>query len=137
MEELNDDELQDFLDRSIGNIEHTSGEKATADLLAYQDLFKALQTEPVQGLPLSFASNVKWKLQKGLNRKSDLRFNILAAIIVMLSLLLAYGLLQLISQATAALVLSMVVKFKWVLASVIFLFFSFLLIDQRLIKREY
>jgi len=137
MEELNDDELQDFLDRSIGNIEHTSGEKATADLLAYQDLFKALQTEPVQGLPLSFASNVKRKLQEGLNRKSDLRFNILAAIIVMLSLLLAYGLLQLISQATAALVLSMVVKFKWVLASVIFLFFSFLLIDQRLIKREY
>ena len=137
MEELNDDELQDFLDRSIGNIEHTSGEKATADLLAYQDLFKALQTEPVQGLPLSFASNVKRKLQEGLNRKSDLRFNILAAIIVMLSLLLAYGLLQLISQATAALVLSMVVKFKWVLASVIFLFFSFLLIDQRLIKRQY
>lgn len=137
MEELNDDELQDFLDRSIVNSEHTFGEKATGDLLAYQDLFKALHTEPVQGLPLSFASNVKRKLQEGINRKSDLRFNILAAIIIMLSLLLGYGLLQLISVATAALVLSMVLKFKWVLGSVIIIFFSFLLIDQRLIKREY
>lgn len=137
MEELNDDELQELLGRIPITGDHTFGEKAKGDLLAYQDLFKALEKEPVQGLPLSFASNVKRKVQAHLNWKSDIRFNILAAIIFMASLSLGYGLLQLISSSTAELVMNIVLKFKWVLSSVICAFFSFLLIDQRLVKRDY
>ncbi|SEB10534.1 hypothetical protein SAMN05443550_110183 [Pedobacter hartonius] len=54
-----------------------------------------------------------------------------------MSLVLGYGLLQLISQATAALALSLVLKFKWIIFCVICLFFGLLAIDQRLVKREY
>ncbi|MCX2450097.1 hypothetical protein OQX61_02330 [Pedobacter sp. PLR] len=137
MEELNDDELQELLSRGSISGDNTFSGKDTDDLLAYQDLFKALDTEPAQGLSLSFASNVRRKLQERLNRKSDIRFNILALTIFMLSPILAYGLLHLINPTTADLVLSMVLKFKWVLLSVICLFFCILGIDQRLVKRDF
>jgi len=137
MEELNDDELQDLLsgDSISGNNELS--EKAASDLLAYQDLFSALKTAPQTGLPLSFAANVRRTLQERINRKSDMRFNVMAVTIFMLNLALGYGLLQLISQTTADLVLNMVLKFKWLLFSVVSLFFCVLAIDQRLVKRDY
>jgi hypothetical protein len=137
MEELNDDELQELLGRGSISSNNKLSEKEANDLLSYQNLFRALETEPLAGLPFSFASNVKRKLQERLNRKSDIRFNIMAVTIFMLSLVLGYGLLQLISQNTADLVLNIVFKFKWILFCVICLFFCLLAIDQRLIKREY
>lgn len=137
MEELNDDELQDLLDHGSMSGNNKLSEKESSDLLSYQDLFKALKTEPLPGLPFSFASNVKQKLQERLNRKSDIRFNVMAVTIFILSLVLGYGLLQLISQTTADLVLNIVFKFKWILFWVVCLFFCLLAIDQRLIKREY
>jgi hypothetical protein len=137
MEELNDDELQELLGRGSISSNNKLSEKEADDLLSYQNLFRALETEPLAGLPFTFASNVKRKLQERLNRKSDIRFNIMAVTIFMLSLVLGYGLLQLISQPTADLVLNIVFKFKWILFCVICLFFCLLAIDQRLIKREY
>jgi len=137
MEELNDDELQELLGRGSISRNNKLSEKEADDLLSYQNLFRALETEPLPGLPFSFASNVKRKLQERLNRKSDIRFNVMAVTIFMLSLVLGYGLLQLISQTTADLVLNIIFKFKWILFGVICLFFCLLEIDQRLIKREY
>ena len=137
MEELNDDELQELLNLTSTSGDKRLSEKEAGDLLAYQDLFKALETAPSTGLPLSFASNVRRKLQEQLNRKSDIRFNITAVSVFVLSLVLGYGLLQLISETTADLVLNVVLKFKWILISVIGLFFCLLAIEQRLVKREY
>ncbi|WP_219226429.1 hypothetical protein [Pedobacter antarcticus] len=137
MEELNDDQLQDLLSNSPISSENTLNEKDTGDLLAYQNLFKALDTEPAQGLSFSFASNVRRKIQERLNRKSDRQFNIVAITIFILSSLLGYGLLLLIDQTAADMVLNMVLKFKWLLLSVTCLFFGLLLINQRLIGRDY
>lgn len=137
MEELNDDELQELLSNGLTSGNKSLNEKEAGDLSAYQDLFKALEEEPLAGLQLSFASNVRRKLQERLNRKSDIRFNIMAVSIFVLSLVLGYGLLQMISQTNADLVLDIVLKFKWMLISVICLFFCLLAIEQRLIKREY
>ena len=137
MEELNDDELQELLSQGLSSGNKSFNEKEAGDLLAYQDLFKALETAPLAGLPLSFASNVRRKLQEQLNRKSDIRFNIMAVSVFVLSLVLGYGLLQLISESTAELVLNVVLKFKWILISVIGLFFCLLAIEQRLVKRDY
>lgn len=137
MEKLNDDALQELLSNSRISGENTGNEQDSGDLIAYQDLFKVLDTEPVQGLSVSFASNVRRKLQERLNRKSDMQFNILAVTIFMLSLLLGYGLLLLASQTAADLILNIVLKFKWLLLSVICLFFGLLLLEQRITKREY
>jgi hypothetical protein len=137
MEELNDDELQELLGYGSASDNSTLGEKATSDLLAYQELFKALETEPSSSLSLSFAANVRRRVQERLNRKSDIRFNSVAVIIFVFSLVLGYGLLQLISQPTADLVSTVILEFKWIFLSAIGLFFCVLLIDQRFIKREY
>ena len=137
MEELNDDELQELLSRDNRTDNNLFSQKENTDLRAYQELFNVLDTEPAQGLPLSFAANVRRKLQEQLNRKNDMKFNILAIAIFTVSLALAYSLLAVISPATGNLILNVVLKFRWVLITVISMFFCFLLADQRLVKREY
>lgn len=137
MKKLNDDALQELLSNNPSSNEDNLSVKDADNLLAYQNLFKILETEPAQGLSFSFASNVRRKLQGRLNRKSDMRFNMMAASIFILCLLLGYGLLQLISQTAADLVWSMVLEFKWLLLSLTCLFFGILLTDQQLTKREY
>jgi len=137
MEELNDDELQELLSRGTGTGNNIFSQKENSDILAYRKLFTALAEEPSQGLSFSFAANVRRKIQEQLNRKSDRRFNLLAATIFALSIALAYGLLMWISPATGSLILEVVLKFKWVLAMIIIVFFCFLLTNQRDVKREY
>lgn len=137
MEELNDDELQELLSKGPIFGDNNFSQKANRNMLAYQQLFKTLAAEPALGLPFSFAANVKRKAQALCRRKSDRRFNILALVIFTLSLALAYGLLTLINPTTGNLVLATVLKFRWVLLMIISVFFCFLLIDQRLLKREY
>ena len=137
MEELNDDELQELLGKGPVSDNNSFSPKENGDLLAYQQLFKTLASEPAQGLPFSFAANVKRKAHAIYQRKSDKRFNILALAVFTFSLALAYGLLTLINPTTGTLVWTIVLKFKWVLLMITSVFFCFLLIDQRLLKRGY
>ena len=137
MKELDDDELQELLNNGLVPDNKILSEEDKNDLLAYQNLFTALGTEPKEGLPMSFAANVRRKLQEQINRKNDLRFNLLALLIFTVVLAIAYGLLALISPANSRLVVETAIKFKWVLLAIILGFFSLLLIDQRLVKRDY
>jgi hypothetical protein len=137
MKELDDDELQELLNNGLVPDSKTLSEEDKDDLLAYQNLFTALDTEPQQGLPMSFAANVRRKLQEQVNRKSDLRFNLIALSIFVVGLTLAYGLLSVISPESGDMFLNAVISFKWVLATLGLGFFAFLFIDQRLVKRSY
>jgi hypothetical protein len=137
MKELDDDELQELLNNGLVPDSKTLSEEDKDDLLAYQNLFIALSSEPEQGLPLSFAANVRRKLQEQVNRKSDLRFNLIALSIFVVGLTLAYGLLSVISLESGDMFLNAVISFKWVLATLGIGFFAFLFIDQRLVKRSY
>jgi hypothetical protein len=76
-------------------------------------------------------------LQEQANRKSDLRFNLIALSIFVVGLTLAYGLLSVISPESGDMFLNAVISFKWVLATLGIGFFAFLFIDQRLVKRSY
>lgn len=137
MKELDDDELQELLNNGLVPDSKTLSEEDKDDLLAYQNLFTALDTEPEQGLPMSFAANVRRKLQEQVNRKSDLRFNLIALSIFVVGLTLAYGLLSVISPESGDMFLNAVISFKWVLATLVVGFLAFLFIDQRLVKRSY
>jgi hypothetical protein len=137
MEELNDDELQDLLANGSISGNKKFSEQGAEDLLLYKDLFKALETEPLHGLPFNFASNIRRKLQARQNKRSDFRFNVVAVTTFGVSLALGYGLLQLTDQSAAELVLNTVLKFKWILFSAICFFLFLLTIDQYLVKREY
>jgi hypothetical protein len=137
MKELDDDELQELLNNGLVPDNKILSEDDKGDLLAYQSLFTVLGTEPEQGLPMSFAANVRRKLQEQVNRKSDLRFNLIALPIFVAGLALAYGLLSVISPESGDMFLNAVISFKWVLVTLIVGFIAFLFIDQRLVKRSY
>jgi hypothetical protein len=137
MKELDDDELQELLNNGLVPDGKTLSEEDKNDLLAYQNLFTALGTEPKQGLPMSFAANLRRKLQEQANRKSDMRFNLIALSIFVVGLTLAYGLLSVISPESGDMFLNALMSFKWVLATLGIGFFAFLFIDQRLVKRSY
>jgi hypothetical protein len=137
MKELDDDELQELLNNGLVPDNKTLSEDDKGDLLAYQSLFTVLGTEPEQGLPMSFAANVRRKLQGQVNRKSDLRFNLIALPIFVAGLAFAYGLLSVISPESGDMFLNAVISFKWVLGTLIVGFIAFLFIDQRLVKRSY
>lgn len=137
MEKLNDNELQELLDQAQMPGNDSLNLKDVEDFLAYQNLFKVLDSEPETGLSFSFASNVRRKVQEKLNHRSDMRFNYLAIAIFTIAIVLGYGLLYLINKYTAELVLDVAIKFKWVFLTVIFTFFCFLLIGQRQAKRDY
>jgi hypothetical protein len=137
MKELNDDELQELLNNGLVPDNKTLSDEDKDDLLAYQNLFTALNTEPEEGLPLSFAANVKRKLQEQANRKSDMRFNFLALGIFAVGLTLAYGLLSVMSPESGDMFLTSVISFKWILLILVAGFVGYLFIDQRLAKRSY
>lgn len=137
MKELDDDELQELLNNGLVPDGKTLSEDDKDDLLTYQNLFTTLGTEPEQGLPMGFAANVRRKLQEQINRKSDLRFNLIALSIFVVGLTLAYGLLFVISPESGNMFLNAVISFKWVLVTLVVGFFAFLFIDQRLVKRSY
>ena len=137
MESLNDDQLQELLSKN----DELEFEKFSLEerrkLNAYQELFKTLNEEPNVGLSLGFASKVRQRRQQSLNRRSDLQFNILARALFLIGLLSAYGLLQLVDQSSAELVLDIVFKFKWIFLAVVGLFFAMLRLDQVLAKRTF
>jgi len=137
MKELDDDELQELLNNGLVPDNKTLSEEDKDDLLAYQNLFTVLSTEPEQGLPMSFAANVRRKLQEQANRKSNLQFNLLALGIFAVGLALAYGLLTVMSPESGDMFLNAVVSFKWILLTLIAGFVGYLFIDQRLVKRSY
>lgn len=137
MKELDDDELQELLNNGLVPDNKTLSEEDKNDLLAYQNLFTALSTEPKEGLPMSFAANVRRKLQEQANRRNDLRFNLLALLIFAAGLTLAYGLLAAISPESGDMFLNAMIGFKWVLLALVVGFIGYLFIDQRLVKRSY
>jgi hypothetical protein len=137
MKELNDDELQELLNNGLVPDNKTLSDEDKDDLLAYQNLFTALSTEPEEGLPLSFAANVRRKLQEQAIRKSDIRFNLLALLIFVAGLTLAYGMLSVMSPESGDMFLTAIINFKWVLLTLVAGFVGYLFIDQRLAKRSY
>ncbi|WPU98686.1 hypothetical protein SNE26_21960 [Mucilaginibacter sp. cycad4] len=137
MKELDDDELQELLNNGLVPDNKTLSEEDKNDLHAYQNLFSALSTGPEQGLPMSFAANVRRKLQEQANRKSDLHFNLVAMVIFAGGLTLAYGLLAMMSPESGDMFLNAVISFKWVLLALVIGFVGYLFVDQRLVKRSY
>ncbi|MEO3402618.1 hypothetical protein AAFN85_01870 [Mucilaginibacter sp. CAU 1740] len=137
MKELDDDALQELLNGGLLPDDETLSDNDQANLQAYQSLFTALNTEPAEGLPMSFAANVRRAIQEQAARKSDMRFNILALLLFLVGLAVAYGMLALISPESGDMFLTAVVGYKWVLLTMVAGFVAFLFIDQRLAKRSY
>jgi hypothetical protein len=79
---------------------------------SYLFLFQKLKTEPQRGLPFNFASKVSGQLKVKLKKRSDIRFNLLAALGIKVGLVVAYGLLTIVDFNAGNIFLLTMLKFK-------------------------
>jgi len=133
MKEMNDEELQHLAEQS-GLINKSLSLKEEKDVVAYQTLFKKLQAEPAEGLPLNFAVNVRRAIQHKVERKSDLKFHIILFFAFTTILAIAFVLLHLISPAASEQLVNISPKFKWSGGVAVLVFWSIHFGSQRLVR---
>lgn len=127
MKELNDDELQQWLE---GGKTPPAGE--SDDIKAYNALFDLLKAEPEDGLPYDFSAKVIRSVETQTQRKSEFKYNLLAAIIFIVILVSAWFSVNIYNPQLSAALL----PYKWLLLSAPLIFIIIQYLDQRLIKRK-
>jgi hypothetical protein len=127
MKEMNDDELQQWLERKPQLPDNASPDK---DEKAYRALFEALDKEPEKGLPYDFSAKVVRHIQAETKRSNDLKFTLIAAALFIVAIAAACFVLS-VSNPTQE---SSLLKFKWVLLLLPIVFIAIQYFDQRLIK---
>ncbi len=131
MKEMNDEELQQLAEQG-SLINERLSLKDEQNIATYQTLFTQLRAEPAEGLPLSFAANVRRTVQRQHERKADLKFQIMLFFTFTAILIAAFGLLCLISPAAGEQMLNISPKFKWSAGLGILVFWSIQFGSQRL-----
>ncbi len=136
MKKLTDEQIQALLDG--GNPITNDGLSAPdrQQLESYQSLFSKLNAEPAEGLPFNFARKVTAQLQLKLKRQSDIRFNLLALLGVIVGLVSVYGLLSLMDLNAASAFLQAVLRFKWVWIIGVFTLIGVLVFEQQVVEER-
>lgn len=136
MEELNDEQIQAMLESGLNPTSKLSAFEHE-QIEGYQQLFKTLETEPERGLPFDFSAKVSARLKLKLKRRADLKFNLLAALGIVLALFVAYGILTLTSATAGSQFLSAALKFKWILIMASILLLGSMIFDQKVVEEKY
>ena len=113
MKELNDDELQE-------------------DAKSYSTLFDLLKTEPEGGLPYDFSAKVVRSVEAQTAKKHELKYNLLAALIFVLVLVIAWYAVAIYNPKLSA----GVSPYKWFLLAAPLVFVAIQYLDQQLVKRK-
>jgi Na+/glutamate symporter len=127
MKEMNDDELQQWLDGKptiYGNVSPND------DAEAYRNLFEALDKEPEKGLSYNFAVKVARKITAEQKRNNELKLNLIAVAIIMALVALACGLLTLLKTD----IITKLPPYKWVIVFGPIVFIGIQYFDQKLVK---
>lgn len=133
MKELNDEEIQSLLSKGLDHHTQSLSAFEQQQLDDYSFLFQELKAEPGYTLPSDFSATVSRKLQFRLKRRSDLKFNMFAALGTVVAFIVVYGLLSLIETDAADQFLLAVFKLKWVLLSGIIVLSGMLVFEQRVV----
>ena len=126
MKELNDEELQRLFEDGY----FSSKKPLNDEEKAYATLFEALGSEPEGALPYDFAVKVTRQVQEKQKRGSELKRNLAAALISVVSLAIVCGALAIFSPDTTLTLL----KYKWVLLLLPVAFIAIQYFDQKLVK---
>lgn len=135
MKKLTDEQIQALLD-SGNTINDDLSAPDRQQLESYQSLFIKLNAEPAEGLPFNFARKVTARLQLKLKRQSDIRFNLLSLLGVIVGLTSVYCLLSLMDLSAASAFLQALFRFKWVLIVGVFTLISVLVFEQRVVEER-
>lgn len=136
MNKMDDDEIQKWLEENGPTSGKINKELISDDARAYQFLFDVLDEEPSQGLPYDFAAKVTRKVQAEAKHTSELRYYIIATVVVALALVAIYGLLLMVKPAAGPSYGSLLLQYKWVLILVVFSFLTIQYLDQVLVKSK-
>ncbi|MEB0280815.1 MULTISPECIES: hypothetical protein [unclassified Mucilaginibacter] len=136
MKKLTDEQIQALLESGLNPADDISDSSEKEQMDSYQSLFKKLKTEPEQGLPFNFAAKVTGQLKLKLKKRSDIRFNLLAALGIIAGLFAAYGILTMVDNDAGNTFLLAILKFKWLLIFCSFILLSTLMFDQRIVEKN-
>ena len=126
MKEMNDDELQQWLD---GKPSIHRKVPLNDDAEAYRNLFEALDKEPESGLSYNFAAKVARKITIEQKKNNELKLNIIVAAIFIAVISTAFGLLTVFAKVTIT-----GLPYKWLLICIPVIFIAIQYFDQKLIK---
>src|ERR1700759_4217283 len=127
MKELNDDELQQWLESPKG-----IPSAASDDVKAYSTLFDLLKAGPEGGLPFDFSAKVTRLVATQQKRKNELKYNLVAAVIFIALLICAWYSIKIYNLALSIDLL----PYKWVLLLAPLVFITIQYLDQQLVKRK-
>jgi hypothetical protein len=131
MKKLTDAQIQAMLESDLKQSENILSISDKEQMESYQSLFQILNSGPQEGLPFNFSSKVTRQLKLKVKRRSDIRFNLLAALGIMAGLALAYGILMIIDFNAGNLFLLVTLKYKWLLVFSSIIVLSTLIFDQK------
>jgi len=129
MKEMNDDELQQWLDSKP---QLPADGRSGKDEKAYRTLFEALGSEPEKGLPYDFSAKVTRHIQTEARRSNDLKFNIIAALLFVAAVAIVCFALSVWNPKQAPELL----KYKWALLLFPVVFVTIQYFDQKLIRER-
>ena len=136
MKKLNDDEIQKLLEEGLAKPDEEISATEQEDIKAYQFLFENLRKEPEEGLPYNFAAKVRLRVQEKINRTSDIKLYLYAAVIGIAGFGIAYMLLVFYNQQAASKFYSAISGFKWVFVLALISFLAIQYLDQKLVKEN-
>ncbi|WDF56123.1 hypothetical protein [Mucilaginibacter sp. KACC 22063] len=133
MKKLTDEQIQAMLDNELMNPADMLSASEDEQVQRYKSLFQKLNQEPEQGLPFNFSSKVTGQLKLKLKKRSDIRFNLLAILGIVVGLIMVYGLLTMVDLSAGNQFLIAVLKFKWLLIMGAIMLLGNLIFEQRVI----
>ncbi len=136
MKKLTDEQIQAMLEIDLKASADTLSAPEDEQIQCYQSLFQNLNKEPEQGLPFNFASKVTGQLKIKLKKRSDIRFNLLALLGIVLGLLMVYGLLTVVDLTAGNLFLISMLKFKWLLILGTAVLLGALMFEQNVVEKK-
>lgn len=131
MKRLNDEQIQSLLENGLNATDESLSESEREQLDGYSFLFQKLKSEPTYTLPFNFASAVTQKVRFRLKSRSDLKYNLFAALGIITCFFAVCGLLYMVNADAGNQFFMAMLKLKWGLLTGMIILLGTLVFDQK------
>lgn len=130
MKKLNDQEIQEMLEKGISNPESND-----QDFQTYDMVFEALKKAPAEGLPLNFSAKVIAQLQAKKDQAIDFKWYLIIPLVLIIAIGAFYLSLAYVNTRYAALFASLLSKYKWMITFTLSFFLTIEYLDKKVVRR--
>ena len=136
MNELNDEKIQQLLEKGLSPSGEDMPLTASEDFKAYKLLFDALEKEHPTGLSPRFAASVTGKIKAKENRRQDIKLHLLVIVLLITGIAGAYFSLIMLNKEYAAQLITTLDNSKWILLFVLSVIGIIQFLDKKLVKNH-